>query len=455
VLFGELRSLLSEAGSEARFEALVGVLSRLRREAPERFEAEVLPYASAGLERWYAGQTYPLQYALRGRVAVEALRADVSWLQVVRALDLSEERKAGAALDALLACTQLTQLELLMPPDQLSSAGMRRLVSSPLMSRLAALRLWGREIGGELEAWAAAPPERLRGLELWFCRLDERIMAPLLALSGQLERLELDHAELDGASRLLREGSWAALRSLGLHKQAGRGDCEALTELMRRASLESLTAREVRWQHDVAAELWRAGGLAGLKKLIISTLYGVYPLSLDALLSAPLASSLETLEIQRMTLTSDAAPGRCPRLASLLIKEASAATVRWMMAHELPALRTLELNAIPDEALLATMADLCDARRKLDKLTLWPGRGLLNDAASSALVWRAARALDLETLYVYLASGETLEPHAVALMRDTIEQLPRLTSLHISPDALSPAALELLRGSHAAALLKL
>jgi hypothetical protein len=221
---------------------------------------------------------------------------------------------------------------------------------------------------------------------------------------------------------------------------------------MRRASLEALSAREVAWPEDVAATLWRADGLAGLKRLIVTAAYGATRLPLDALLSGPLASSLETLELKGVSLEGDAAPGACPRLTTLSLKDITPEALRWMMAHELPALRTLELDAMPYEVLSEAMAGLCDAQRKLDKLTISLERGQLNDPALGALIWRTAQTLDVETLCLF-ASKPPLEPRAVALMRDAIEHMPRLKSFYISPDLRSPDMAELLRGSRAAALL--
>jgi hypothetical protein len=450
VLFGELRSLLSEEASHERFRAVVLVLSGLRREAPERFEVEVLPYASAVLERWYV-KAAPLDFSVTGRVALEALRADVSWLRVVRALNLSEERTPEAALDALLACTQLTRLEVLAPPERLSSAGMRRLVSSPLMSRLAGFRIWSREVGAELEAWVTQPPERLRMLDMLYCQLDERIVAPLLVLSGQLEQLALDFTTMEGLERLLREGSWGALKTLELPKGSRRADCEALEALTRRTSLEVLTARDVRWPADAAHALWRAAGLGGIRQLTVMAEQGAPALSLDAILSGPMGPSLELLEIQYAAVTGAAAQVRCPQLATLRLKDLTPEAMRWLMAQELPALRTVELGSLAPAELTTVMARLCEAPRGLDKLTVSSPSGALNDAGA---LWHTAQALDLETLWLFMY-GAKLEAQAAALMRDTIEQMPRLKNFYISPDILSPEALEVLRGSRAATLLKI
>jgi hypothetical protein len=155
-----------------------------------------------------------------------------------------------------------------------------------------------------------------------------------------------------------------------------------------------------------------------------------------------------------MSLEGDAAPGACPRLTTLSLKDITPAALRWMMAHELPALRTLELDAMPDEALTATLAGLCDAARGLDKLTISLGRGQLDDPALRSLIWSAAQALDLETLWLF-AHGSLVDAQAAALMRDAVEQMPRLQSFFISPEALSPDARAALRGSRAAALLGL
>ena len=450
VLFGELRSLLSREGSEEGFEAVVVALSRLRREGPERFEAEVLPYASAGLERWYV-EAALLQYALTGRMAVAAMAADVSWLRVVRALDLREERKAGAALDALLECTQLTRLEVLAPPERLSRAGMRRLATSPLMSCLVGLQLWSREIGGELESWADRPPERLRGLDIMFCQLDERSVAPLLALSGQLERLALDFTTMEGLERLLREGSWSALKALELPKRSGRADCEALEALTRRTSLEALVARDVRWPSDVADALWRAAELAGLKRLTVMAERDAPVLSLDVILSGPMGASLEQLEIQYAAVTGAAAQVRCPQLATLMLKDLTPEATRWLMAQELPALRKVELGSLAPAELAMVMEWLREATRGLDKLTVDLQGSALNDAGA---LWHTAQALDLEVLWLF-AFGGKMDPQAAALMRDAIERMPRLNNFYISPDVFSPEALEVLRGSRAAALLRL
>ena len=321
VLFGELRSLLNEGASDAGVEAVAGALSVMRREAPERFEAEVLPYASAGLDRWYAAATYPLQYALRGRVALVGLQADVSWLRVVRALDLRDEQKPGAAIDALLRCTQLTRLEVLATPDKLSGGGLRRL----------------------------------------------------------------------------------------------------------------------------------AQGLGGLKQLFTQAPHGTQDRPLDAILSGPMGASLELLEMQGAGVT-DAARASCPRLAEVRLEGMTHEALVWLLAQELPALRALKLGSMPAAAQAAALARLGEAPLKLDALSLQLLRGTLNDAALSAVVWRAASALDLESLSLSTPTMP-MSARAVLLMRDTIEHLPRLKNFYLSPGLLSPEAEELLRGSRAAALL--
>ena len=325
-LFGELRSLLNEGASDAGVEAVAGALSGLRREGPERFEAEVLPYASAMLERWYAGVTHPLQYALRGRVALAGLQADVSWLRVVRALDLRDEQKTGAAIDALVRCTQLTRLEALATPDKLSGGGLRRLA--------------------------------------------------------------------------------------------------------------------------------QAQGLGGLKQLLATEApRGTHDRPLDVLLSGPMGASLELLEIQGVGVADAATRASCPRLAQVKLEGMTHEAVVWLLGQELPALRTLKLGAMPATAQAEVLARLGEGLLKLDVLSLQLRRGTLQDAALSAPLWRAASALGLESLSLHTPMLP-MSARAVVLMRDTIEHLPRLKNLYISPGLLSPEAEAVLRGSRAGALLK-
>ena len=123
------------------------------------------------------------------------------------------------------------------------------------------------------------------------------------------------------------------------------------------------------------------------------------------------------------------------------------------MGQELPALRTLKLGAMPATAQAAALARLGEGPLKLDVLSLQLQRGTLQDAALSAPLWRAASALDLESLSLHTPMLP-MSARAVVLMRDTIEHLPRLKNLVLSPGLLSPEAEALLRGSRAGALLK-
>ena len=184
-LFGEVRSLLSEAPSASRWWSLCELLERC---APERYEAELAHYVTQGLHHWPdALRVAPLRWLYAG-----VRGAPVPWLGQARQLWIS-----AGTLDALATPQDSA--------DERWADGASRLVA---LAPLHALRQLHVEVDYRLSA---------HGQGLW------RALAQ--APWGQVRRVQIEPSEPHGMQELSRHappalGDWLWRGPIGASLEA-------------------------------------------------------------------------------------------------------------------------------------------------------------------------------------------------------------------------------------------
>jgi hypothetical protein len=233
--FGELRSLLSQAPSELLWEQLCALCDAAVAVDAARFEAEVLPYVSDGLEGW--------PDALR--------RLQASWVDaivkegwhpcgpLVRRLDRHLTHDAARLL-AAPCLAQVTEVSLF----GISVARLDALEGASMLGSLRVLTLGGADPKGAHKVFRSAAA--LKELHAGSCSREEGAqLLKALRTSKWLAQLEVltMGGEGFGAAQAAGLGACVRLRELGVWSNPAFGDAgvAALCEALHDAPLERLT----------------------------------------------------------------------------------------------------------------------------------------------------------------------------------------------------------------------
>jgi hypothetical protein len=433
--FGEVRSgLQGEPGQEA-FEGVMRVLARMSWLDAARFEAEVFHYASAALERWYAGR--PLrELVLRGGQAGALVVEGGPCLSLVRGLDLSQTSRREA-LVAALAGSVASRLEHLCLPDSLSRASIEQVVTGEVAAGLVELRETFDRASAWVEALVEKPLPRLRRLELGCDALSDGVVRGVLEGAPALEVLSLRSMGADEAlCCALLEGLAArgGLRELRLREQTFTARVWDAMELLSRAP--GLEVLEVSWLGVLGAE--------GMERLYGSRMRGLRSLRLegqgwrvDRLLGSELGQGLGSLSLSGAAVSGAGASSGSEALEVLRLEGSGSGSgsgcsdeaLRWFGAGRWPALRELSLSLGEETTAVGLRAALgaeLPALRRL-RLDAWSMR-----AGWWYMLWSEdgiGRLAGLESLEIHVF-GELDEALDVEALVEVIEGLPALRALY-------------------------
>jgi hypothetical protein len=447
--FGELRSLLQQAPSQERFDAVVGVLSSMRRQDGERFDAEVFQYSRDGLERWYA--LCPLDgrhewLALSGRVALAALRAQVSWLELMRGLDLTHIPKAAGLVDALVSCERLERLEALMLPGKMAASSLARVLAAPCVGGLRFLWM-SEQRAGSLDALGSARLERLVALSLFSSELGEEAVRGIVEGMPELEVLDLGYSVMEEGQleRLLAGLRGRGLRRLALGSgAAGERVWAMLTEVVEEARMAVLDLGGLGWSEAALGAMcaWEGGEVEALRSRNYMGQEGaMWPL--ERLLGSPLGRRLRRVELMNVQGGTGAWEGS-DVLEECDLSGIDNAGFEALCAARLPALRKLELS-LSEQGWEVSALDAArlPALREL-RLSFYAGSG-------SAPLWRGTLCEQLETLWLW--GHAPMDEAEVALMAQVVERCGALETLYIGERLLPASMRPALRGTRAGELL--
>jgi hypothetical protein len=418
--FGEVRSVLQQAPGREVFDVLVGVLSSMSRQDAARFEVEVMPYARAGLERWYAqcppGMVqWEAPLMVVGRVAQSAVVQGSRWLGLVRELGLMEAK--GAVFDALgspereegLARLEALSLRLAKP----SLEQVARVLATGWARRLALLNLCGVALGDGLVGMEGSA---LRVLDVSQTSMSGASARVLEGFEG-LEELDMQRlsAPWGQVQRLVREGRWQRLRRLslgGIGFDEGQGGV-ALARASYIAGLEELYwSGAVGGDEAVTGVLQAARGLVSLRA---NTSGGSW--ALDEVLCGDRGHRMRRLEVSAVVCRGEVEGGELLEVVSL--SQASAEALRAFCG--LPELgRVRELMLVPGQGAEAAMVEGLVGARGLTGVEVMELSGVLTTRELERLLRAECmrgvrelrlwwlRSLDREQLRVLIAAREAL-----------------------------------------------
>jgi hypothetical protein len=371
--FGELRSLLQQAPSEALWEQVCALVFPAKW---EKAADQWLPYAEGYLDRSWpdALRTLPIKWASRKRPpsALQLVRharlegltpgqlGSVVELLGAAAMQIAQvSLSGGRALDAQEAvifwrALEGTLREVRMVKHNLTGPMGLEMAQTAALEGLRSLEL--REVWMRADAMdALLGSGRLGALRrLWLERMSQSWPMPLVealeasGLSAQLEVLALIDTQLEASLQPLSRQDWPALRELRLC--GVRLDVAALSMLLQAApQVDALYIGE-NGLPDAAVAALRQDSARRFTRLDVSRNHFT-PLGLEQLLEAPVCASLRELALSWISTGSMAGEtlwqsAFAPGLERLHLRSMPSAALFWsgLAGQELPRLHTLELR---------------------------------------------------------------------------------------------------------------
>lgn len=427
--FGQLRGLLHQRATPV--DELVKLLKKARRDDPQRYDAEWLPYlrqpGAPTIEIEDAKRLntlapllppgYPLKLILRAdplRPRTLKSLLESPWLSWIWSLECAGRSVESDALNALCAAPLNGLRHLSLPATTMHIEQLRRLIYSPFAPQLESLSL--AHIYPEDDFFGLlAQAEHMRSLRALSFAQSPKTVESFTAFCqsehlGQLRSLtlRLPHTCFKAlSSATLFQG----LTSLTLSCEHGNtGDFKQLFGAPKETPLRSLTLNNVELKAAHFEALAQAKGLQGLEHLSLSCA-NVEAAPPDALLTSGLMASLRSLHIHNLRSLDHAA------------------LQRWVDEAPLARLESLTLRAC---GLSLTACQILASAQRLTSLRslALPNNPLQDDGVGALL--KAPFIPQLEALNLARCSLET--PSVAHLVRAPLDRLKQLSLTYMPVD---------------------